>query len=817
MPTPIYDENIALTLGDTFSADKNFAEVVFQRAKPVLDTELTEMQRVASYREKFRAMLFGSIFLADTFKVIEKVGAENDFSLKPGEFSSGSLLYLAKNQFDYKDQVFSAPFTRKLLWNADVRVPALTTPTAQRVDLVVLTLVTRVISGTEDPSLINSLVNQETALRTKIEAGITVIEGFTGEVSNLDQHFAYENSEHCFRFPLALLNREAGNASITSSMIVDLRSRVVFEGDVIPFLHSGGLSLPGNLTVEGDFTVKGTQTVIDTTELDVKDNLVRLNKGVTGTPVLDAGIEVVRGSATNAQMVWDESAGRWSCGLLGALHSIAYDEEVIHLQGAETISGVKTFTVLPKSAVDPSTADEFSRRGYVDSELSKGLLKKLDKTLLATKGDLSYADADGSPTTLPAGSEKQVLTIVNGLPVWRDVEAGQAQLEGVLDEAKAYTDSAISEVNLAVDAGDEGTLSAAKTYADGKGTSVLNEAKSYTDEKTSNISAITTLESYFTDGSAKNALSLGGTAAALWAKLSDLAGYATTLALSALGTRVSNVEAYFTNGVAKLAAKLATAVKINGVSFDGSSDISVDHLVDFVLQSSVKAEILAAMNDSVGVFRVFSGLAGLTDAPDPQSSWRYQAIRFPGGNIRVVAIVPGGLTRQECVYTASNTSWSNWTVTQDVSGNASNANSLGGSAASLWAKLTDLASYATTSTVTALTNRVADLETMGVVSKTASGSFTLSAANKMWLSNSTGALTFTIPADSTANFAVGSRVEVMRYNTGPLLLAPASGVALYSYGASSSASYYVTGRWAVVTLIKIAANVWVVVGDVSTT
>jgi len=70
----------------------------------------------------------------------------------------------------------------------------------------------------------------------------------------------------------------------------------------------------GDFTVTGDLTVNGTQTILNTETLTVDDNLIVLNNNATGTPAAnqDAGIEIERGSSTNVQLLWDESATRWS-------------------------------------------------------------------------------------------------------------------------------------------------------------------------------------------------------------------------------------------------------------------------------------------------------------------------------------------------------------------------------------------------------------------------------------------------------------------------------------------------------------------------
>jgi len=69
----------------------------------------------------------------------------------------------------------------------------------------------------------------------------------------------------------------------------------------------------GTVVIEGDLTVKGTTTTVNSTTVEIGDNILKLNKDFSGsTPSADAGLEVERGTQTNAFIVWDESADRWS-------------------------------------------------------------------------------------------------------------------------------------------------------------------------------------------------------------------------------------------------------------------------------------------------------------------------------------------------------------------------------------------------------------------------------------------------------------------------------------------------------------------------
>lgn len=73
-------------------------------------------------------------------------------------------------------------------------------------------------------------------------------------------------------------------------------------------------SVPGNLTVGGNFTVLGEIVSIETTTLNVEDNNIYLNSGLTelDPPLLDSsGLFVNRGSQPMVSIAWDESTGNW--------------------------------------------------------------------------------------------------------------------------------------------------------------------------------------------------------------------------------------------------------------------------------------------------------------------------------------------------------------------------------------------------------------------------------------------------------------------------------------------------------------------------
>lgn len=98
-----------------------------------------------------------------------------------------------------------------------------------------------------------------------------------------------------------------------------------------------------DLTLTGDLTVQGTTTLINTTNTEIKDNIILLNSGEAGAGVGGgtgtSGIEVERGSLTNQQLVWDETNDYWTVGEAGGafgttIGRVVESADTTHTQGA---------------------------------------------------------------------------------------------------------------------------------------------------------------------------------------------------------------------------------------------------------------------------------------------------------------------------------------------------------------------------------------------------------------------------------------------------------------------------------------------------
>ena len=85
-------------------------------------------------------------------------------------------------------------------------------------------------------------------------------------------------------------------------------------------LHVSGTTNLGDATIN-NLTVSGTTTSINTTTLNVNDNIVILNNDVTGSPTENAGIEIERGTSNNVLIRWNETNDQWEWSDDGSIYT----------------------------------------------------------------------------------------------------------------------------------------------------------------------------------------------------------------------------------------------------------------------------------------------------------------------------------------------------------------------------------------------------------------------------------------------------------------------------------------------------------------
>ena len=131
--------------------------------------------------------------------------------------------------------------------------------------------------------------------------------------------------------------------------------------------------------------------------MTVADNIFLLNSNVTGTPTENAGIEVERGTSTNAQLIWHEASDAFACGLLGDIYEIVRydaknDEYIRDMIGAMATSG-------SQSGISVAHDDANNRLNFA-----------IPGTTLALSGD-----ATGSISFIPGQAVTMSVNIPDGV------------------------------------------------------------------------------------------------------------------------------------------------------------------------------------------------------------------------------------------------------------------------------------------------------------------------------------------------------------------------------------------------------------------
>jgi len=71
------------------------------------------------------------------------------------------------------------------------------------------------------------------------------------------------------------------------------------------------VTITNNLSVGGNLNVTGTINSVNTTQVNIVDNVINLNTDFTGDPTVDAGIRVERGNSADVQIRWAETPDQW--------------------------------------------------------------------------------------------------------------------------------------------------------------------------------------------------------------------------------------------------------------------------------------------------------------------------------------------------------------------------------------------------------------------------------------------------------------------------------------------------------------------------
>ena len=168
-----------------------------------------------------------------------------------------------------------------------------------------------------------------------------------------------------------------------------------------------------SLTLSGDLIVNGTTTTVNSNTVSIGDNILVLNSDEAGTPSQNAGIEIERGTSTNASLIWDETADVWKAGLAAA------EVELVTLTGTQTLTN-KTLTSPTMTA--PALGTPASGTMTNVTGTASGLTAGNVTTNANLTGNVTSV---GNATTIASGVVTSAM-IVDGTIVNGDINASAA-------------------------------------------------------------------------------------------------------------------------------------------------------------------------------------------------------------------------------------------------------------------------------------------------------------------------------------------------------------------------------------------------------
>lgn len=149
---------------------------------------------------------------------------------------------------------------------------------------------------------------------------------------------------------------------------------------------TGDVRITGNLTVTGNTVYTNTQTLL------VSDNIITLNAAIpqSGTPTLDAGIEIDRGNQPNTAIIWNETVDRWTYTNDGTLYA-----NIGSVQTAFVNFTANGTTVTPQSNNDTLTINGLSGILITADDSSNTINISLTELAQGNSGSQIYVSPNG--------------------------------------------------------------------------------------------------------------------------------------------------------------------------------------------------------------------------------------------------------------------------------------------------------------------------------------------------------------------------------------------------------------------------------------
>lgn len=214
---------------------------------------------------------------------------------------------------------------------------------------------------------------------------------------------------------LVLQPADATNPGVVSTLAQEFAGNKTFNNDVI---------------VQGDFTVNGTSTTINTTNLDVEDKNVTINKNGNDVSAEDAGLTVERAGVDGSLVYEDALASKWKAG------SVGLEIELANVSSTQSLTNknLKSDTNLLTGASSDNFKRETGNQETVnipDTTISDNIVLEQFTQTLQNK-TIDATAATGNNTITMDALDNTYDNSTSGLTAI-DVQAAIDELDSVLD------------------------------------------------------------------------------------------------------------------------------------------------------------------------------------------------------------------------------------------------------------------------------------------------------------------------------------------------------------------------------------------------
>jgi hypothetical protein len=215
--------------------------------------------------------------------------------------------------------------------------------------------------ATDAESNLNTKIETETDRAEREESRIeTKLDNEIARSTNKDTE--HDNRLQALEGQTHEQNTDLGTTNSTFQLKYNTGNKIKHESDAISVRNAADTDyvnfIAKNATFKGDLLVEGKSFVTEAETVEIKDNLLLLNKGEVGAGVTKgiAGLEIDRGTEPNYQIIFDESDNRFKAGEIGDIQCLALrdgDDSMVNgmfTTWDSTTKRLKTTNIVPSSS-----------------------------------------------------------------------------------------------------------------------------------------------------------------------------------------------------------------------------------------------------------------------------------------------------------------------------------------------------------------------------------------------------------------------------------------------------------------------------------